>query len=464
MSAIPVPVRGRDDADAVIRQKIRFELVRLLYAHTVRGLVITAITATGLCAVLWGIIDTRWLAGWLLAVLLVVVARYALAVAYFHHPDPGADLARWRIGFGIGAALTGITWGIGSVLLFPADSVPHQLFVVSVLVGMMAAATSYLSSVPWIYAVYLLAGTGPFGILMVTKDLPYPYLGIAVVLFIGVVLINSRSLYNTILASLRFRYQNEVLAQDLAVAVEEAQVANQVKSRFMSNISHELRTPLTSIRGSLGLLAAGVTDASPDKTRELIDIAKNNTERLFGLVNDLLDIDKIAAGGFRLEMQTFPLMPFLDEAVSLNAGYARQYNVEFRIRNRLDDVTIVGDRERLMQVMNNLLSNAAKFTRERDVIEIRVERRPDRVRISILDHGPGIPAEAGQRVFDRFVQLDSSMTRKRGGSGLGLNIAREIVEQHGGEIGVDTTVERGTCVYFDMPLGQDSPDTNVAEE
>lgn len=460
----PAPARGRDEAGDLIRQKIRIELVRLLYAHTMRGLVITAITATGLCAVLLDIIEIRRLAGWLLVVLLVVVARYGLAVAYFHHPDPAANLARWRIGFGIGAALTGLVWGIGSVMLFPAESVPHQLFVVSVLVGMMAAATSYLSSVPWIYAVYLLAGMGPFGIFMFAKDLPYPYLGIAVVLFISVVLINSRSLYNTILTSLQFRYKNEVMALELAKAVEEAKAANQAKSRFMSNISHELRTPLTSIRGSLGLLAAGVTEASPDKTRELLTIARNNTERLFGLVNDLLDIDRIAAGGLTLEMEKFPLMPFLEEAVTVNAGYAQQYHVEFRIMNRLEDVTIVGDRERLMQVMNNLLSNAAKFTREHDVIEVSAEQRPDRVRISILDHGPGIPAEAGQRIFDRFVQLDSSMTRKRGGSGLGLNIAREIVEQHGGEIGIDTTIKSGTRVYFDMPLGQDSADTNAAEE
>ena len=462
MTATEMSDRGT--AARRIRQKIQVELVRLLYDHTVRGLVITAITATALCAILLEVVETRLLAWWLFSVLLVVLARYGLAMAYFRHPDPGASLFRWRFGFGIGATLTGILWGIGSVVLFPAESVPHQLFVVSVLVGMMAAATSYLSSVPWIFAAYLLGGMGPFGIYLFTKSYPYPYLGLAVVLFIVVVLINSRSLYNTILTSLRFRYQNESMAQELAEAVKEAKAANQVKSRFMSNISHELRTPLTSIRGSLGLLDAGVTAESPDQTRELVQIAKKNTERLFSLVNDLLDIDKIAAGGFTLEMQDFALMPFIEEAVVVNAGYAQQYNVEFRITQRLDDVVIRGDRERFMQVMNNLLSNAAKFTCEKDVVEIGVSRQGDRVRVSIHDHGPGIPRESGRRVFERFVQLDSSMTRKRGGSGLGLNIAREIVEQHGGEIGIDDTILTGTCVYFDMPVSPDLSGSALAEK
>jgi len=442
----------QDSAEELIRQKIQNELVRLLYAHTIRGLVITALTATGLCAVLWDVIETRVLAYWLMWVLIIVVARHILAVAYSHSQVPEKNTGMWRMCFGIGAALSGITWGIGSIILFPAESVPHQLFVVSVLVGMMAAATSYLSSVPWIFAVYLLAGMGPFGISMFTHHVPYPYLGLAVVLFISVLLINSRSLYNTIINSLRFRYKNEIMALELAEAIEKAETANKVKSQFMSNISHELRTPLTSIRGSLGLLAAGVTVKSPEKTIQLIDIAKKNTERLFGLVNDLLDIDKISAGGFTLDIREFALIPFIEEAVTINTGYAQQYNVEFRIVNRVNDRAIHGDRERLMQVMNNLLSNAAKFTRENDIIEVDVTNHDDRVRVSIYDHGPGIPEESGQRVFERFVQLDSSMTRKRGGSGLGLNIARQIVEQHGGVIGIDNTITTGACIFFEIPV------------
>jgi signal transduction histidine kinase len=456
--------RDQDDAEALIRQKIQNEQVRLLYAHTIRGLVITAVTATGLCAVLWDVIETRVLGLWLMWVLIIVVARYILAVTYFHSSAPEKNPGIWGVGFGIGAVLTGVVWGVGSIVLFPAESVPHQLFVVSVLVGMMAAATSYLSSIPWIYIAYLLTGMGPFGTLQFTQNLPYPYLGIAVVLFIFVLLINSRSLYNTIMNSLWFRYKNEVMAQELAEAIEVAEAANLVKTQFMSNISHELRTPLTSIRGSLGLLAAGVTAESPEKTIELLDIAKKNTERLFGLVNDLLDIDKISAGGFTLEIKKFALMPFIEEAVAVNSGYAQQFNVQFRIMNRLDDITMHGDRDRLMQVMNNLLSNAAKFTNENDIIEVGLTIHHDRVRVSILDHGPGIPEEASQRVFDRFVQLDSSMTRKRGGSGLGLNIAREIVEQHGGEIRIDGMVTTGTRIFFDIPADLDAPGPNLVTD
>ena len=234
--------------------------------------------------------------------------------------------------------------------------------------------------------------------------------------------------------------------------ITEQQRIDKMKTEFISTVSHELRTPLTSIRGSLGLIRGGAMGELDEKMDALIKIASNNTERLLLLINDILDIQKMESGQMSFKFKNLELMPFLKQALKDNAAYGHQYKVKFVLVKELEDALVYADEDRLMQVMANLLSNAAKFSSEGDEVEISVVRQHDDVlRIAITDHGQGVPEEFQPRLFEKFTQADSSDTRQIGGTGLGLSISKVIVEKHGGHIDFVSHEGVGTTFYMDLP-------------
>ncbi|MEA3406020.1 MAG: response regulator [Pseudomonadota bacterium] len=224
-----------------------------------------------------------------------------------------------------------------------------------------------------------------------------------------------------------------------------------MKEEFVSTVSHELRTPLTSIRGSIGLLTGGLAGEFSDKAKQLLGIAQNNTERLLLLINDILDLSKIEAGKMDFHFKEVDLQTLLDHAIDAIEGYAKEHNIEFVVENSVKGGMIQADEGRLMQVLNNLMSNAAKFAPTGDKVRVSAVRHHHQIRISVTDHGPGIPKELQPRIFDKFTQADSSDTRQVGGTGLGLNITKAIVEKHNGRIAFVTEIGVGTTFYFDIP-------------
>lgn len=233
--------------------------------------------------------------------------------------------------------------------------------------------------------------------------------------------------------------------------ITERKRAEKIKSEFISTVSHELRTPLTSIRGSLGLLSGGVAGELSEQASKLLEIANQNTERLLALINDLLDMEKMTTGNISFQFKNMAIMPFIVESVKINQNFAEQHRVRFEIIKAIsDDHCVHGDSHRLAQVMSNLLSNAAKFSPPDEVVEINVSRKQGTIRISVTDHGHGIPEDFRDLVFDKFTQSDSSDTRKVGGTGLGLSISRAIMEKHGGRIDFVTQTGKGTSFYIEL--------------
>jgi len=239
----------------------------------------------------------------------------------------------------------------------------------------------------------------------------------------------------------------------------ERREVDRLKNEFISVVSHELRTPLTSIRGSLGLLTGGVItgDGLPDKAKRLVQLAYDNSERLILLINDILDIDKIAAGHMRFDMEVHDLEPLIRQAVEANQPYAARYNVTLDaflagpFADGAPGLRVRVDATRLQQVLANLISNAAKFSPAGEAVTVRVSENGGRVVISVIDRGPGIPEAFRDRIFGRFSQADSSATRAASGTGLGLHISQQIVRHMDGEIGFDTGIGAGTTFWVSFP-------------
>lgn len=231
--------------------------------------------------------------------------------------------------------------------------------------------------------------------------------------------------------------------------ISEREAMDQMKNEFISTVSHELRTPLTSISASLGLMADGVSGELPAESRELVRIARDNSDRLIRLITDILDIEKIESGELEYALRVLEMGPLLAQSIEANRGYADQFSVQLDLEDRSAGARVRADADRLIQVVTNLLSNAVKFSPAGGSVEIAASRRDGRVRVSVRDHGPGIPEAFRDRVFEKFAQADASDRRQKGGTGLGLSICRAIIEGLGGEIDFESS-ESGTTVFFEL--------------
>jgi PAS domain S-box-containing protein len=232
----------------------------------------------------------------------------------------------------------------------------------------------------------------------------------------------------------------------------EQREMDRMKNELISMISHELRTPLTSIRGSLGLIMGSMDHELPQKMRALLEIAQSNAERLIRLTNDILDIDKMAAGQMRFDVREHSLAQSALKAIRANEAYVEKYKARIELEPMDSQLRVVMDEDRFLQVLANLLSNAAKFSPAGGVITLRCDVQGNRARLNVIDQGPGIPVEFRNRIFGKFTQADASSSRRVGGTGLGLHIARKIVEQMHGRIGFDTIVGQGSTFWIEFPL------------
>ena len=227
--------------------------------------------------------------------------------------------------------------------------------------------------------------------------------------------------------------------------------AERVKKEFTSTLSHELRTPLTSIIGSLQLINTGMFGTLDQDAAELALVAERNAQRLLDLINDILDLERIDSGRLSLHAEDVALDELLQESVVLNRAYAERFGVRLRLQAEPPKVLVHADRRRLLQVMTNLISNAAKFSPEGGHVELSASCADSRVQVTVEDRGPGIPQEFRSRIFGRFAQADSALTRKKGGTGLGLAICKRLIELMGGEIWYADREGGGTSFHFRLP-------------
>jgi len=243
---------------------------------------------------------------------------------------------------------------------------------------------------------------------------------------------------------------NSIVLQGRDITQQRA--AERMRAEFTSTLSHELRTPLTSILGSLQLLRSGALGDMDQDQGELVEVAERNGQRLLDLINEVLDIEKIESGRLTLMPEPMPIDSLLNESVRLNQGYADRFRANLALHGTVPGVIVRADRKRLMQVMTNLLSNAAKFSPPNGAVDVSVSRRGDTVRVEVSDRGPGIPEAFRSKIFGRFAQADSADSRIKGGTGLGLAISKRLIELMQGRIGFEDRAGGGTTFFFELPV------------
>lgn len=242
------------------------------------------------------------------------------------------------------------------------------------------------------------------------------------------------------------------LAQAFNHLSRQLQEALAVNAEFVANVSHELRTPLTTLRSYLEALTDGSVE--DEKTRQrFLNVARQETERMIRLVEDLLTLSRLDSSEAKVAFEPLDLARLIERTVERFQLAAREKGIQ--LETALERRPLVwGNADQLQQVLDNLLSNAMKHTPAGGQIRVRLTQRGDVAHVSVQDTGSGIPAEHLPRVFDRFYRVDKARSRQAGGSGLGLSIARKVVEAHGGNIGLTSQVGQGTRVWFTVPLAE----------
>jgi len=244
----------------------------------------------------------------------------------------------------------------------------------------------------------------------------------------------------------------ELLFTGILRDITERKQIERLKDEFISTVSHELRTPLTAIKGSLDIIIKGLDLELPETATTMFDITTRNVDRLLSLINDILDISKLESGEINFQYEDVEIKSFIEECIELNHEYATKHNTDFICTYCNENIYIHVDKDRLNQVMSNLLSNAAKYSPANINVEIFTHINNDNLRVSVKDYGKGIPDDFQSEIFDKFTQSSSGDTRQVGGTGLGLNISKMIIEKFGGEINFETVKDKETTFYFELPI------------
>lgn len=248
------------------------------------------------------------------------------------------------------------------------------------------------------------------------------------------------------------RTESGLLFTAIVHDLTERRRVDRMKNEFISTVSHELRTPLTSILGNLSLINGGALGDVPANLQAQIDSAHRNAKRLLNLINDILDIEKIESGQLSIKPKIQPLLPLIIQAIDGNRGYADGFGVNLMLAQpTLTECCAKVDADRLIQIMNNLISNAIKFSPKGETVEVRLTCQHNQAQILIRDHGPGIPESFQSQIFQKFAQADASDTRQYAGTGLGLNITRALVQKMHGHISFSCPTDGGTEFQVSLP-------------
>ncbi len=474
------PPDARAGADRRLEQVHAAE-THLLYQNGHTGLIVTILITGLLVYAEWNAMSHVPLLLWVLYMLVVSAWRFMVVRRYWRASPAVSEHRRWNRLFVSGAALAGAGWGAAGVILYPVQQSIDETLLVFVIGGIMLGGASLLAARPEAFLTFLL----PPGLITALRlaaegDQQHLMMGLLAAVFTAATLTTTWRFHLMIGASLNLGFDNEELIQNLRDAKDRADALNRDlelrvadrtaklteadarKDVFLATLAHELRNPLAPIRFALQSLGSGAPPASAERAREVID---RQLGQLVRLVDDLLDVSRITANKMTLRPEPHELTTLMATAAESILPLATAADQTMDVRLPAAAVWVEGDGARLIQVFANVLNNAVKFTPRGGHIRFTAERRSDEVVVRINDTGVGIAADVLPRVFDMFEQAEPVLDRSTGGLGIGLTLARRLVEMHNGSIEVSSAgCGRGTQVEIRLPTSaaQDRPRASTA--
>jgi len=452
-----------------LQPQVRAVETRLLYENANTGVAVTVVIATLLVYAHWDVASHAVVVPWLLYMLVVSVGRWALAQRYWRDPSAEITNGKWNTAFVVGSALGAAGWGAGVIALYRSGSPMNDVLLVFVIGGVMLGSASLLAARPVAFLTFLL----PTGLVTSWRiatqgDEEHLIMGFLGALFTAATVVTTWRFHLAIESSLRLRFANQNLIENLKRAKDDTDALNrelelrvsdrtaklleadQRKDEFLATLAHELRNPLAPIRFALEMMKSDAPQATAERARDVID---RQVRQLVRLVDDLLDVSRITAGKIQLRREPLDLARLMATAVESITPLATASGQTLDLQLPAQPISIDGDGVRLGQVFANVLNNAVKFTPRDGRIWFSAGQQSDVAIVRIRDTGVGIAADVLPRVFEMFHQGEPVLERSVGGLGIGLTLARRLVEMHNGQIDVRSAgVGEGTEVEIRLPI------------
>lgn len=242
------------------------------------------------------------------------------------------------------------------------------------------------------------------------------------------------------------------IGNSIISGVDEIARANKMKTEFVSIASHQLKTPLSEINWEMELLISKFSEGLSDKQNEIINNVNNSNLRMIRLVNDLLDVARIDQGRLPLIKEELNIEEIIRDVIDSNRNLAGSHNVAINVRNYGKVPKIMGDRRRMVVVLDNLISNSIKYTKEKGMVDVAITPEKNRIVVCVKDEGVGIPKKQQKNVFHKFFRSDNAIKNQTEGTGLGLYIAKNVISQSGGDMWFDSEENKGSTFCFSLPL------------
>jgi signal transduction histidine kinase len=458
------PVSLADDH----RRSVLTAQTRLLYENANTGVAITAVIAALLAYAQWPVVRPAVIVPWLAYMLVVSLARFVLARRYWRASPPEAASGRWNTAFVAGTALAAIGWAAAGFALYPPSPPMNEILVVFVIGGVMLGSASLLAARPEAFLTFLLpTGLATSWRVASVGDEQHLIMGFLGVVFTLATLITTWRFHLAIESSFTLQFANQDLIESLRTAKDDTEALNrelelrvrdrtarlleadQRKDEFLATLAHELRNPLAPIRFALDALKS---ESSPANTAHARDVIERQVGQMVRLVDDLLDVSRITANKIQLRREPLDLARVMAAAVESITPLATAADHRLAVRLPADSIHVDGDFARLVQLFVNVLHNAVKFTPRHGHISFTAERQTDVAVVRVRDTGVGIAADVLPRVFDMFHQAEPALERSTGGLGIGLTLARRLVEMHDAQIEIRSPgIGQGTDVEIRLP-------------